>query len=91
MGSEVPLTADLSTVTDTSTLAKAIAAVEGAIAASGDAAAGQSALFTYNDTAYLFASDGTDGVAATDVLVELTGVSISDGWTLASGDITSIA
>ena len=83
--------ADLSTVTDTSTLAKAVTAVEAAIAASDTAAAGQSALFEYDGTTYLFASDGTDGVAATDLLVELSDVTLEDGWTLASGNITAIA
>jgi len=83
--------ASLATVTDTSTLAKAVTAVEAAVNAGGTAAAGQAALFTWQSNSYLFISDGTDGVAATDVLVQLSDVTLSDGWTIAGGNITAIA
>jgi hypothetical protein len=83
--------ATLTTVTDTSTLAKAVIAVEAAVNAGGDATVGDAALFEYGSSSYLFVSDGTDGVAATDLLVELQGVTLEDGWTLDSGNITNIA
>ena len=83
--------ATLTTVTDTSTLAKAVIAVEAAVNAGGDATVGDAALFEYGSSTYLFVSDGTDGVAATDLLVELQGVSLTDGWTLTDGNITNIA
>jgi len=86
------LVASLTTVTDTSTLTKAIVAVEAGIAAGGTAAAGQAALFAYGDDSYLFVSDGTDGVAATDLLVQLSDFAVtSTGATIDSGDIIAIA
>ena len=59
----------------------------------GTPTAGQSAVFVYNNQAYLFTSDGVDGLSTTaDVLVTLTGItSLSTGMTLAGGDITSIS
>jgi len=84
--------ATLTTVTDTSTLAKAVAAVEAAIALDASNAAGEFAVFNYGADAYLFVSDGTDGVTATDSLVKLAGIQVtSTGVTIASNNISAIA
>jgi Ca2+-binding RTX toxin-like protein len=56
------------------TLAQRIAATEAAINAGGTATAGQTAVFQYLNDAYVFVSDGVDGVGANDVLIKLTGV-----------------
>ena len=56
-----------------STLALRIVATESSIQ-SGAAAAGQAALFQFGADAYLFISDGTDGVTSADVLIKLVGV-----------------
>ncbi|WP_347864349.1 hypothetical protein [Planktomarina sp.] len=50
--------ATLTLVTDTSSLAKAVIAVEAAINAGGDATVGDAALFEYGSSTYLFVSDG---------------------------------
>ena len=63
---------------DDNTLAKHIAAVEAGINAGGNAAAGQSAMWQEGSDAYLFISDGTDGVDAQDVLIKLTGLDTTD-------------
>jgi len=56
-----------------------LVAAEGAINAGGTAAAGQSVLFqgagTDINNAYLFISDGVDGIGAGDVLIQLQGIS----------------
>jgi hypothetical protein len=67
------------TVTDTSTLAKAVTSVEAA------------ALFEHDSSSYIFESDDIDGVAVIDLLVELKGVNLTGGWTLDSGNISNIA
>lgn len=85
--------ATLTTVTDTSTLAKAVTAVEAAINAAGTAAAGQVAVFNYGSDAYLLVSDGVDGVGTNDALVKLAGIQVTaTGLTISGGgDITAIA
>jgi len=73
------------------TLALRIIAVEGGIQ-TGTAAAGQAAIFQFGADAYVFISDGVDGVGANDVLIKLTGVDTTaaayDTITLSSGDFT---
>ena len=59
------------------TLAERIIATEGGIA-TGTAAAGQTAAFMFETNAYVFISDGVDGVGANDVLIRLTGVDLAD-------------
>jgi len=75
------------------TLLKKITAVEAGIAATGGAAAaGEAAVFVHGSDTYLFISDTTGGLSATDVLVKLVGVTAASGITLdGSGDITAIA
>ena len=75
------------------TLLKKITAVEAAVAATGGGAlAGEAAVFVNGSDTYLFISDATGGLSATDVLVKLVGVTAATGITLdGSGDITAIA
>ncbi len=56
------------------TFALHLVAVEAAINAGGTAAAGQSAMWQEGADAYLFISDGTDGIGANDILIKLTGL-----------------
>ena len=80
---------------DTTTALRIVAA-EAGINLGGAAAAGQAVLFQggTSDTtnAYLFISDGVDGVAAGDQLIKLTGVDTTstafDAITLANGRMT---
>ena len=75
-----------------STLALRIVATEAAINAGGAAAAGQVAVFQMDSDAYVFISNGTDGVGAGDQLIKLTGVNTLDTAfdvvTLANGNMT---
>ena len=78
------------------TLAEQITAVEAAINASTNTAtthnAGDAAVWVNGNNTYLFISDGTAGVGANDIIVELTGISASTGITIAAdGNITDIA
>ena len=74
------------------TLQLEIVAVEKAIQADGVAAAGQVAMFQYATDAYVFVSDGVDGIGANDLLVKLVGVDTTavayDTITLAGGNFT---
>lgn len=75
-----------------STLALQLAAVEAAMVATGGAAAGETAIWQNGSDAYLFVSDATGGLSATDVLVKLTGVTVgATGLTILAGDIVTIA
>ena len=56
------------------TFAQHITAVEAGINAGGAAAAGQAAVWQESADAYLFISDGVDGVGANDILIKLTGI-----------------
>ncbi len=56
------------------TLAQHIVAVEAAINAGGVAAAGQSAMWQEGANAFLFISDGVDGIGANDLLIKLVGL-----------------
>lgn len=56
------------------TLAQRIAATENGINAGGTATAGQTAVFQYLNDAYIFVSDGVDGVGANDRLIKLVGI-----------------
>jgi len=66
------------------TLAKRITAVEAGIA-TGTAAAGQYAVFEVGSDSYLFISDGSDGVGANDVLIQLAGVTGLNDSTIIGG------
>jgi S-layer protein len=74
---------------DDDTFAEMLTAVEAGIA-TGTAAAGQTALFQSGDDAYMFISDGTDGLAATDTLIKLEGIDLTaaatDTLTLTEGN-----
>ena len=74
------------------TLAEKIVATEAGINASGAAAQGQVAAFMHGSDAYVFISDGTDGVDINDSMLMLTGVDLTatatDTITLAGGDFT---
>lgn len=56
------------------TLTAAATAVELAVTGAGGATAGESALFSFGGNTYMLISDGTSGLATTDVVVALTGV-----------------
>jgi len=82
------------------TLALRLTAVQAAIAdlnadgTAGDANAGDALVFGFGSDSYIFISDGTAGVGATDVLIRLTGIapsSSTDSLTIANGDITALA
>lgn len=60
------------------TLAQHLLAVENAIALSGEAAAGQGAMWQEGNDAFLFISDGIDGVTENDNLIKLVGVNTGD-------------
>lgn len=68
------------------TLAQRIVAVEAAINNGGTATAGQTAAFQYLGDAYVFVSDGVDGVGANDLLIKLAGLDLSQ----AANDAISI-
>jgi len=74
------------------TLALRLVATEAAINAGGTATAGQVAVFQMDSDAYVFISNGTDGVGAGDQLLKLTGVNTLDSAydvvTLANGNMT---
>jgi Ca2+-binding RTX toxin-like protein len=76
---------------DDDTLAERIIAAEASIA-TGSAADGQVTAFMVASDAYIFISDGTDGVDANDTLIKLTAVDLTvstlDTITLSSGDFT---
>ena len=69
-----------------------IVAVEAAIQTGGAATAGQAAAFQYGSDAYVFISEGTDGVGTGDQLIKLTGVDLTntafDTLTLSGGNAT---
>jgi hypothetical protein len=70
------------------TLGERITAVEAGINAGGAAAAGQAAIFEHAGNSYVFISDGTDGVDANDVLVQLSGVTgLTDSTIDADGNL----
>jgi Ca2+-binding RTX toxin-like protein len=70
------------------TLAERIVAAEAGINAGGAAAAGQFCVFEQGGNSYVFISDGVDGIAAGDVLIQLTGVTGLTGTTITSGNTT---
>jgi len=69
------------------TFAQRLTAAENGINAGGTATAGQFVLFQYLSDAYLFISDGVDGIGANDVLIKLTGVDLSNAAT----DVATVA
>jgi len=73
---------------DDDTLDERITATEAGINASGAAAARQFAVFEHSGSSYIFVSDGTDGVDASDVLIKLTSVTGLTDTTLTGGDLT---
>jgi Ca2+-binding RTX toxin-like protein len=75
---------------DDNTFAERIAAVNGAQADTG-AAARSAAVFAFDSKNYLYTGDGAGADVGSGYLVELTGVTISTGITIAGGDITAIA
>ena len=74
------------------TLAQRITATEAGINLGGAAAVGQVAMFQFGADAYVFISNGTDGVGAGDQLIKLVGVDTTAGAfdtiTLANGIMT---
>jgi hypothetical protein len=74
------------------TLLEKVTATEAGINASGTRADGQVAAFMHGSDAYVFISDGVDGVAAADTMIKLTGIDLtataSDTLTLSAGDFT---
>lgn len=72
------------------TLAQHIIAVEAAINAGGVAAAGQAAMWQEGADAFLFISDGVDGVGANDLLIKLVGLDTTNAAfdTLTDGGTT---
>jgi len=70
------------------TLAERVIATEAGINLGGAAAVRQFAVFEHSTNSYLFVSDGTDGIAATDMLFQMTGVTGLSDTTLTAGDLT---
>lgn len=70
------------------TLAERIIAAEDGIVENGAAAAGQYAIFEHGTNSYIFISDGTDAMQATDMLIQLTGVTGLSDSTLTAGNLT---
>ena len=68
------------------TLAEKITAVEAGIV-TGTESSGDFALFTHGSDTYLFIHDGTSGLANTDALIQLKGVTGLSNTTLVSGDL----
>jgi Ca2+-binding RTX toxin-like protein len=73
------------------TLAERITATQAAIVLGGNTA-GETAAFMSGADAYVFISDGVDGVGADDVLIKLTGVDLTttsfDLLTISAGNLT---
>lgn len=69
------------------TLAERIVAVEAGITA-GTESAGDFAIFELDGNSYVFIHDGTAGLAATDVLIKLTGVTSLSDSTISTTDLT---
>ena len=61
-----------------------------AVSKSIGANANNALLFAYGSDSYLFISDGTIALAATDVLIKLTGIT-DDTLTIVSGNVTAIS
>ncbi len=72
------------------TLAQRLTAVEAGMTAA-TAVANEAAIFAVGADSYVFISDGTAGVGATDVLIKLTGIVAATGLVLTAGDITAAA
>jgi Ca2+-binding RTX toxin-like protein len=72
------------------TLAEQIVAVESGMT-TATAAAGESGVWSDGTNSYIFISDGVAGVGANDVLIQLVGVNVVTGLTVAAGDITGAA
>jgi len=74
-----------------STFAQRLTAVATAIT-TGTTAAGESAAFQFGSDAYVFISDATNGLSSTDVLIKLTGVSLTssafDAVTITGSNMT---
>ncbi len=69
------------------TLAERIVAVEAGITA-GTESAGDFAIFELDGNSYVFIHDGTAGLASTDVLIKLTGVTSLSDSTISTTDLT---
>jgi Ca2+-binding RTX toxin-like protein len=74
------------------TLSERLIAVANAIDQTGGPVAGETAVFQFGSDAYVFISDATNGLSATDVLIKLTGVSTTssafDLVTITTTDLT---
>ena len=76
----------------TTSLTDKIMSVEAGIQTGVAAAAGQTAVFNHDGAAYLFISEGTDGVGAGDMLIKLVGITATTGLTIdGSGDLIGVA
>ena len=73
------------------TLAEKVTAIEAAINAGGTAADGQSAMFMDSGNTYVFISEGNDGLAAGDALIELTGFDATGKTLFQNGNDAFIA
>ena len=72
--------------TTDNTLAEKIAAAENAIA-NGGVSQGDIAIWEHSGSTYVFVSDGSGGVANTDALIQLTGVTGLSNSTITGGDL----
>jgi len=70
------------------TLQERIVAAEDGIVENGAAAAGQFCIFTHSTHTYIFISEGTDGLDAGDVLIQLNGVTGLSDTTITGGNLT---
>lgn len=70
------------------TLAEKLTAVAAGVEVATATTAGDIAIFEHGGDSYLFITDGTAGLSATDVLVKLTGVTGLTDSTITAGDLT---
>ena len=73
------------------TLALRLTAVAAAFEVASATTALEAAVFNFGSDAYLFITDATAGLSATDTLVKLTGIQVSTGMILTGQTITTIA
>lgn len=70
------------------TLAEKLTAVSAAVETATATTAGDIAIFEHSGDSYVFITDATAGLSATDVLIKLTGVASLSDSTITGGDLT---
>ncbi len=72
------------------TLAKKIIAVAAGVEVATATTAGDFAIFEHSGDSYVYITDATAGVGATDVLIKLTGITSLSDSTITGGDLTIV-